>query len=214
MRLRKVTLCVVFVGAAICASSALALDRAAIDRLVMANDVQSIESQGQGVMPILADIYRATNDKQKRAKVAGVFYQLSWKSEIAKAVMMEDVHTDDRNLRLQVQWALGRVSNDDRIVDALLGTMQEDGNPLFREKAACALASDQIHLSPQQRYELLKGLVHALADPKFDVRSNATLALQIQTGQTKGFNPLASEAERQAKIQEWEKWLREYSSNL
>jgi hypothetical protein len=186
----------------------------AIERLVMANDVQSIKSQGEGVMPILANLYRQTNDKAKRAKIAGMYYQLGWKSEAAKEVMMQDVYTDDRDLRLQVQWALGRVSSDNRIVDILLGTMQEDGNPLFREKAACALASDQIHLTPQQHFELLQGLIRALGDPKVDVRVNAALALRIQTGQTKGFNPLAAATERRAKIQEWEKWLSEYQSSL
>ena len=45
-----------------------------------------------------------------------------------------------------MQWALGRVSDDPAVVDVLLENMRNDPNPLFRDKAACALAYDQIHL--------------------------------------------------------------------
>ncbi len=92
--------------------------------------------------------------------------------------------------------------------------MQHDGNPLFRDKAACALASDQIHLTERQKVALFAGLIQALGDSKPDVRRIAMLALQIQTGQTKGFNPDAPPAERDAKIREWKVWLEEYKSNL
>ena len=47
-----------------------------------------------------------------------------------------------------MQWALGRVSDDPDVVDVLLENMQNDPCPLFRDKAACALAYDQIHLAP------------------------------------------------------------------
>ena len=45
-------------------------------------------------------------------------------------------------------------------------------------------------------------------------RRIAMLALQIQTGQTKGFNPDAPMSERDAKIREWKQWLEQYRSNL
>jgi HEAT repeat protein len=195
-------------------ASAWALDNAAVERWVTANDFRSLKNQGEEVMPIMAALYTQTNDIQKRTRIASLFYQLGWKSEAAKNALLQDMHTDDRALRLQVQWAIGRVSNDDRIVDILLETMHADENPLFRDKAACALAYDQIHLTSKQRFKLLEGLVRGLNDPKPDVRRIAILALSIQTGQTKGYNPDAWEGQRNAAILEWETWLREYKSNL
>lgn len=216
MRVKPMSLLIASLGAVVVWTSALAIDRAEIDRLVTAKDidVRAVKSQGEAVMPVLAALYKQSDDKLKRAKIAWLFYQLGWKSEAAKEAMMQDIYTTDRDLRLQVQWALGRVSSDDRIVDVLLGTMQDDKNPLFREKAACALASDQIHLTPMQRFKLLQGLVDALDDPKLDVRRNAIQALQIQTGQTKGFNADAADSDRAAKIQVWKAWLAEYRANL
>ena len=201
--------------AALLAYGALAADPQ-IDQLLAAKniDTQAVRKLGESVMPQLVDHYLQTDDLVARAKIARLFYELGWKSEAAKDAMLQDAHTQDRDLRLQVQWALGRVSSDERIVDVLLQTMQSDDNILFRDKAACALAYDQIYLTPQQRYKLLEGLVRALGDPKTDVRSIATLALRIQTGQTKGFNATAPESVRQAKIQEWQVWLAEYKSQL
>ena len=43
------------------------------------------------------------------------------------------------------------VSNDDDGVDTLATIMQGDASALFRDKAACALAYDQIHLSEAQK---------------------------------------------------------------
>src|SRR5262245_31048536 len=100
-----------------------------------------LKSLGPPVLPVLASIYE-TADADDRALIAGIFYQLGWKSDAAKRVMMRDVHTENPQLRLQVQWALGRVSSDDDVVDVLLANMQNDDNPLFRDKAGCALAND------------------------------------------------------------------------
>jgi hypothetical protein len=85
---------------------------------------------------------------------------------------------------------------------------------LFRDKAACALAYDQIHLTEKQKVRLYQGLIQSLKDSKPDVRRIALLALSIQTGQTKNFNADAPAAQRDASIGEWEKWLEEYKSNL
>ena len=67
---------------------------------------------------------------------------------------------------------------------------------------------------PVSKVKLFDGLIQALGDSKPDVRRIAMLALQIQTGQTKGFNPDAPIAERDAKIHEWKQWLEQYRSNL
>jgi hypothetical protein len=99
-------------------------------------------------------------------------------------------------------------------VDTLLANMRSDPNPLFRDKAACALAYDQVHLSEQQKVRLFGGLIEALGDDKYDVRHIALLALQIHTGQTKGFDPGASPADRERKVKVWQTWLEQYKSGL
>ena len=191
----------------------LGIDGKAVQALVAGGKFAELKSLGREVLPIMARLYESS-DTAQRARVAEAFYSLGWKSAEAKRILMKDVHTPNPQLRLQVQWALGRVSSDADVVEVLLNNMQHDGNPLFRDKAACALASDQIHLTEHQKVALFSGLIQALGDSKPDVRRIAMLALQIQTGQTKGFNPDASSTERDAKIREWKVWLEEYKSNL
>ena len=77
-----------------------------------------------------------------------------------------------------MQWALGRVSDDPAVIDVLLDNMRNDPVPLFRDKAACALAYDQVHLSPAQKLRLFEGLIGALDDPKLQVRQVAIQALR------------------------------------
>ena len=98
------------------------------------------------------------------------------------------------------------------MVETLVDNMRNDGNPLFRDKAACALANDQIHLTEDQKLRLFQGLVDALRDDKLQVRQIALKALQIQTGQTKSFDPAAQA--REAALQEWTRWLDTYRSHL
>jgi hypothetical protein len=54
--------------------------------------------------------------------------------------LLKDVPAQNEKLRIQVQWALGRVSDDEEIVDILANIMVNDPSALFRDKAACALA--------------------------------------------------------------------------
>jgi HEAT repeat protein len=179
----------------------------------LAGDWQAVQAMGRGALPELVRLY-AQSRPQERAAIAQVFYNLGWKSEEAKQALMADAHTDDRDLRLQVQWALGRVSDDPAVVDVLLDNMQNDPVPLFRDKAACALAYDQVHLSPAQKLRLFEGLVHALDDPKTQVRQVALQALGILTSQTKGFQPDGTPQARRAAVEAWRRWLAEYRANL
>ncbi len=181
---------------------------------VSAHDIGAIKSLGQPVLPKLVALYEASTDEGLKARVAQTLYELSWKSPEAKRALMKDVHTANPDLRLQVQWALGRVSNDQDVVETLLANMRTDSNPLFRDKAACALANDQVHLSEPQKVRLYEALIDALRDDKVDVRSIALQALSIHTGQTKGFNPNGSLPEREQKIRVWKRWLEEYTSGL
>jgi HEAT repeat protein len=194
--------------------TATAPDDARVQALLLpAANVEALRSLGPAVLPAMARIYERSS-ADERAVVASAFYALGWKSPEAKRVLLQDLHTSHQNLRLQVQWALGRVSGDLDVVDALLDNMRNDGNPLFRDKAACALANDQIHLNEQQKVHLYERLIQALSDPKPQVRSIAIQALQIHTGQTKGFQPLAAPDQRDRQVRAWQAWLAEYRSNL
>lgn len=191
-----------------------ALDEGHVQGLLFPNaNVEGLKKLGPEVMPTLARVYERSSEDE-RAVIAWAFYSLGWKSAEAKRVLMQDLHTPHESLRLQVQWALGRVSNDRDVVDALLGNMQNDANPLFRDKAACALAHDQIHLTEEQKIHLYERLIQALGDPKPQVRDIAIKALQIHTGQSKGFRPNAPPADREQRIRGWQAWLAEYRSNL
>lgn len=184
-----------------------------LEHAVAADDLEAIKAMGPAVMPRLARLYLA-GDEEQRQRLATVFYRLGWKSEEAKDALMKDVHTPNRGLRLEVQWALGRVSNDVAVVDVLLDNMQNDAQILFRDKAACALANDQIHLTPAQKVHLYEGLIRALDDPKIDVRRIAVTVLQIQTGQDKGFRFAGPPEARARAVEAWRQWLAEYRSQL
>jgi HEAT repeat protein len=187
---------------------------AQLQQWVTGRNVAAIRALGRAVLPRLVHLYEAARDDSFKARVAETLYQLGWESPEAKRVLMKDVHTPNPDLRLQVQWALGRVSNDQDVVDTLIANMRRDPNPLFRDKAACALANDQIHLSEPQKVRLYGALIEALRDDKLDVRNIALTALQIHTGQTKGFNPAASPADREQKIKVWQTWLAQYKAGL
>jgi HEAT repeat protein len=181
---------------------------------IAGHNIAAIRGQGRPVVPKLVQLYESEKDDGFKARIAETLWELGWESPEAKRALMKDVHTLNRDLRLQVQWALGRVSGDQDVVDSLIANMRNDPNPLFRDKAACALADDQIHLSERQKVHLFGVLIKALRDNKEDVRRIAMLALQIQTGQTKGFDPNAPVAEREQKIGLWEAWLKQYNAGL
>jgi len=183
-----------------------------VNALVQQQDVEGLRALGEKILPILVDSYR-DYDENGRANLAWIFYSLGWQSEAAKEAMMADIHTGHKNLRLQVQWALGRVSNDDAVVDALLDNLQRDDNALFREKAACGLASDQIHLTEAQKVRLYQRLVGLLESDSVETRWLAIRILGVQTGQKKGFLPGASPERRAPALAAWKAWLAEYERN-
>src|SRR4029077_10447429 len=86
-------------------------------------NVEALRALGPGVLPALAALYERS-DETRRTSIAFTLYSLGWKSEEAKRVLMRDVHTGNANLRLQVQWALGRVSNDPDVVETLVDNMR------------------------------------------------------------------------------------------
>ena len=175
--------------------------------------IDQLRAHGPDVLPVMARFYTSA-DEAGRTRIATTFYRLGWPSQEAYQALIQDIHTTNPQLRLQVQWALGRVSGEDIVVDTLLDIMRNDGNVLFRDKAACALAYDQIHLGEQQKVALYSGLIDGLEDPKQQVRDISIKALQIHTGQTRGFKAVADESQRARSVQEWRKWLAEYRANL
>jgi len=195
-------------------SGAAGIDDGRLRALALAADASTLRAEGTDVLPRLARIYESTPAPHERAQIARVFYRLGWRSEDARRVLMADVHTSDEELRLEVQWALGRVSDDPSVVDVLLENMRHDASPLFRDKAACALANDQIHLAPEEKLRLFAGLIEALDDEKPQVRQISLQALRILTGQTKGYRPHASADGRRAAVEAWQRWLAEYRSAL
>lgn len=189
------------------------LDRARLADAVAKYDGNAIRPMGRAVLPELVKMYESS-DEDGREKIAAVLYQLKWKSPEAKRALMKDVHTKRQALRLHVQYALGAVSDDLDVVDVLVDNMQHDESPLFRDKAACALAYDQVHLTPKQKAHLYGRLIEALDSPIQQVRQIALQALQIQTGQTKGFQPGAPEERRRPSVDAWKKWLGEYRASV
>lgn len=189
------------------------VDAARLREAARTGDWQAVQAMGADALPALAQVY-GESSTEVRARIAEIFYNLGWKSEDAKRALMADAHTTDQALRLQVQWALGRVSDDPAVVDVLLDNMRNDPVPLFRDKAACALAHDQVHLSAAQKLRLFEGLIGALEDPKPQVRQVAIQALSILTHQTKGYAPNGDPAARSVAVAAWRRWLVEYSANL
>jgi HEAT repeat protein len=192
-------------------AESVSISTAKVQALVTQGNTPALKALGKNVLPVLVRMYKSSNEDQ-RTHIAHTLYVLGWKSPEAKKVLMADVHTKNQDLRFQVQYALGRVSDDRDVVEVLLDNMQNDANPVFRDKAACALAYDQIHLTEQQKVRLYEGLINALSDSKVDVRSIARLALRIQTGQTKRFKATGTSTERELAVREWNKWLEEYRS--
>jgi len=204
------------VGLVLLATASLAaapVDLARLRDAARAGDWRAVQAMGPDALSDLARLYPKLSSDE-RARVAEIFYNLGWKSEDAKRALMADVHSKDPTLRLQVQWALGRVSDDPAVVDVLLDNMRNDPVPLFRDKAGCALAYDQVHLAPAQKLRLFEGLVDALDDPKLQVRQVAIQALSILTHQTKGYAPGGDANARSAAVAAWRRWLVEYRANL
>lgn len=184
-----------------------------VTRLVEANDADGLRALGADAVASMVWLYELSEEPE-RARIANLFYQMGTRSEVAERALMRDVHAGNVELRLAVQYALGRVSNDPMVIETLLDTLENDRNPLFRDKAACALAYDQIHLDEKQKARVYEGLIDALSNPEPQVRAVSIQALSILTGQTKGFHALYPEERRERSIAMWQQWLEEYRARL
>jgi len=181
--------------------------------MVEQQDLQGIRSLGPAALPELARQYES-GDARRKITIAWIFYQVGTPSKEAERVLLRDAHTTNSDLRVNVLYALGRVSNDQKVVDTLLDIMRHDGDAFFRDKAACALTYDQAHLTEAQKVLLYERLIDALSDPEPQVQAIANMSLKILTGQKKGFNHLAPPEQKQKSIEAWKRWLAEYRANL
>lgn len=195
-------------------AAAVSFDEQELQELIADYNGRAIAEQfGLEILPELVRLYRA-GDTQERARIAAIFYQLGWQSEEAKAVLLNDLDTPDETLRIRVQYALGRVSNDDVVVERLLETVQHGDTPLIRDKAACGLAHDQIHLTEPQKVRLFRGLIDLLESPVKETRSLAIRVLHVHTGQAKGYSAHLPVEHRAPGVARWKLWIDEYEANL
>jgi len=201
-------LCIALAGASVAATGA-----PDVADLVRRGDAEAIAARGSEALDEMAALYRR-GSRDEKLRLANLFYRVGHLSPTAEAALLPDAKTDDAELRIAVQYALGRVSDDDEVVQTLLDSMRHDPSALIRDKAACALAYDQIHLSERQKVHLYAGLIQALADDVGQVRAIAIKALQIHAGQTKGYRPNAPVGERREAILRWQRWLLEYRRSL
>ena len=179
-----------------------------------ANNLDGLRAIGPDAVPALVFLYE-TGDDALRIQIARSFHELAWPSPEVERALMRDLRSRSVELRLAVFYALGRVSNDPVVVETLLDILQNDPNPLLRDKAACALAYDQVHLKePQQKVRLYEGLIQALSSSERQVQALAIQALSILTGETKGFHPAFPADRQQRSIEMWERWLDEIRAGV
>lgn len=190
-----------------------AIDRQLLLEQIARWDTRAVRAHGREVLPVLVELYRQ-GDTAQRTHVANAFYALGWPSEEAKEVLLEGARSRDQALRIAAQYALGRVSDDPVVVDLLVENLLEGFNPLVRDKAACSLAYDQIHLTERQKVRLFARMIELLESPSPETRSLAIRVLQVHTGQLKGFIPAMPEAHRARGVERWKRWLEEYEAQL
>ncbi|MEM1152700.1 MAG: HEAT repeat domain-containing protein [Pseudomonadota bacterium] len=221
MRILAVTILTVVIFSA---NHALALtdgQTALVSKLVNSNtfvypreDIADIRDIGPDALQPIITAYQSTEDHTRKAQLARLLWDIGLESDEASSVLLEDAKTEHRTLRVNVQYALGSVSADEVVVETLLDNMRNDPNAFFRDKAACALAYNQKHLSYDQKYDLYRGLIEGLSDEKPQVRSISIQALRIHTGQTMGFHPEALVGSRDESIARWYTWLQDYQQSL
>ena len=184
-----------------------------VTRLVEAGDADGLRALGDEAIASMVWLYELSEEPE-RIHIANLFSKMGLRSQVAERALVRDFESGNVELRLAVQRALGHVSDDPMVIETLLYTMENDRNPLVRDKAAAALAYDQIHLDEKRKVRIYEGLIAALSNPKAQVRAVSIQALSILTGQTKGFHPLFPEDRRERSIALWQQWLDQYRAKL
>jgi len=176
--------------------------------------VKEIKDYGYRAIPILTELYNEAESNREKIIIADLFWRLGWNSPEIEKTLIKDLDTDDQGLKINVQWGIAKSTQSDIVIEKILYSSIHDPNPIVRDKASCALASDFIHISPSQRIKLLRGLVEGLSSDIHQVRNSSILALKIQTGQTKGFTAADNIKSRKKSIDKWHVWLDEYQKHI
>ena len=184
-----------------------------VTRLVETGDADGLRALGDEAVTSMVWLYELSEEAE-RIHIANLFSRMGVRSQVAERALVRDFESGNVELRLAVQRALGHVSDDPMVIETLLYTLENDRNPLVRDKAAAALAYDQIHLDERRKVRIYEGLIAALSNPKVQVRAVSIQALSILTGQTKGFHPLFPEDRRERSIAMWNQWLADYRAKL
>ncbi len=213
MRRLLVALCLLFPFVPVFADTEPAEMSQRVQTLLESEDLEGLRALGAEALPALAWFYEMSEEKE-RVRIAKLFHELSLPSPEAEKALMRDVHTGNVELRLAVQYALGRVSAEPQVIDTLVDTLKNDANPLFRDKAATALAYEQVHLGKPEKARVFEGLIGALSSENTQVRAVSIQALSILTGQTKGFHAVFPPDRRERSIEMWQRWLEEYKADL
>jgi len=191
-------------------------NKRAITQILAIKDIpaQDIEHFGYAAIPILTELYQEAETNLDKSRIAWVFWKLGWKSAEIEKALMSDLDSSDANLKVWVQWGIAKSSDNSEVIEKLLYNMERDTSSFVRDKAACALASDFVHISPSQRVTILRGLIKGLSNDTQQVRASSIQALKVQTGQTKNYVASADIGSRARAINEWSEWLNDYERNL
>jgi len=176
--------------------------------------LDDIQHFGYGAIAILTELYKESSSNSEKAKIASIFWRLGWKSQEIEETLMPDLDADDDYLKVQAQWGIAKSTVNSDVISKLLDNLENDPSPFVRDKAACALASDFIHISPAQKIQILRGLVEGLNSEITQVRASSILALKVRTGQTKGFVAGADIESRLQSIKTWGEWVDEYERSI
>lgn len=191
-------------------------NKGAIKKLLDQKDIplEEIETFGYDAIPFLTELYAEADNNLDKSRIAWVFWRLGWKSTEIEQALLPDLDTSDANFKVWVQWGIAKSTQSDEVINKLLFNLENDPSPFVRDKAACALASDFIHISPTQRITILRGLVDGLSNETQQIRGSSIQALLVQTGQTKNYVATADVSSRAQAIDVWEEWVDEYERNL
>ena len=176
--------------------------------------IEEIRSFGYGAIPILTELYEEADTNLEKSRIAWAFWKLGWKSPEIEEALIEDLDSSDANLKVWVQWGIAQSTVNDTVIRKVLYNLENDPSPFVRDKAACALASDFVHISESQRVLIYRGLIDGLSNDTQQIRASSIQALKVKTGQTKNYNAAGDAASREEAITAWNEWLEEYERNL
>lgn len=184
-----------------------------VESIVRAHEWKALVEVGEAALPEVLRLYRSS-DSGEKVQIAWMLARVGWKSEAARDVLLEDLASDDENLRYWVLWAQGELADSEEVVDLLVEWLGRGRNPLLWRRDQGVPGYGQLFFSEKQKLRLFTLLIERLGGLDEETRRTAARALEIHTGQLKGYDPAASAERRAAAIEVWERWLEEYRSQL